>query len=129
MNFQCFDIGSTKEKQYGFRTILPDGKSFVCLGDEPYNEANRPFIEGADWMLSEAFCLYEDKERFKPYEKHHSTALDAGKLAQQLGIKNLLLYHTEDKTISTRREKYTIEARLHFSGNVFVPDDLEIITL
>lgn len=31
--------------------------------------------------------------------------------------------------ISTRREKYTTEAKLHFSGNVFVPDDLEIITL
>lgn len=129
MNFQCFDIGSTKEKQYGFRTILPDGKSFVCLGDEPYNEANRSFVEGADWMLSEAFCLYEDKDRFNPYEKHHSTALDAGKLAQQLRVKNLLLYHTEDKTISTRREKYTTETKLHFSGNVFVPDDLEIITL
>ena len=35
---QCFDIASTKEKQYGFSTILPDGKKLVCLGDEPYNE-------------------------------------------------------------------------------------------
>ncbi|WP_455640019.1 MBL fold metallo-hydrolase [Parabacteroides sp.] len=129
MNFQCFDIQSTKEKQYGFRTTLPNGKSLVCLGDEPYNETNRSFVEGADWMLCEAFCLYEDRERFKPYEKHHSTALDAGKLAQQLGIKNLLLYHTEDKTLATRKEKYGAEAKENFSGNVFVPEDLEVIAL
>lgn len=127
MDFQCFDIGSTKEKQFGFRTVLPNTQSLVCLGDEPYNEANRSFVENADWMLCEAFCLYEDRERFKPYEKHHSTALDAGKLAQQLGIKNLLLYHTEDKTLATRKAKYTAEARQHFSGNIFVPDDLERI--
>lgn len=129
MDFQCFDIGSTKEKQYGFRTVLPDGKSLVCLGDEPYNEANRPFVADADWMLCEAFCLYEDRETFKPYEKHHSTALDAGKLAQQLNINNLLLYHTEDKTLATRKEKYTAEARENFSGNIFVPEDMEIIKL
>lgn len=129
MDFQCFDIGSTKEKQYGFRTILPNGKSLVCLGDEPYNEINRSFVEGADWMLCEAFCLYEDRERFRPYEKHHSTALDAGRLAQQLNIKNLLLYHTEDKTLATRKTKYTAEAKQYFSGTVFVPDDLERIIL
>lgn len=129
MDFQCFDIGSTKEKQYGFRTILPDGKSLVCLGDEPYNEINRSFVENTDWMLNEAFCLYEDKETFRPYEKHHSTALDAGKLAQQLNVRNLLLYHTEDKTLATRKLKYTAEAKLNFSGNVFVPEDLETIIL
>lgn len=129
LDFQCFDIGSTKEKQYGFRTALPNGKSLVCLGDEPYNEANRPFVADVDWMLCEAFCLYEDRETFKPYEKHHSTALDAGKLAQQLNIKNLLLYHTEDKTLATRKEKYTAEARENFSGNIFVPEDMEVITL
>lgn len=58
---------------------------------------------GADWLLCEAFCLYDDRERFKPYEKHHSTALDAGRLASKLNVKNLLLYHTEDKTLATRK--------------------------
>lgn len=48
-------------------------------------------------MMCEAFCLYADRDDFKPYEKNHSTALDAGKLAEELGIKNLILYHTEEK--------------------------------
>ena len=129
LSLQCFDIASTKEKQYGFRALLPNGKSLVCLGDEPYNEQVRSYIEGVDWLLCEAFCLYKDRERFKPYEKHHSTALDAGRLAQQLGIKRLLLYHTEDKTLATRKESYTEEASREFSGLVYVPDDLEKILL
>lgn len=87
------------------------------------------YVEGADWLLCEAFCLYEDRERFKPYEKHHSTALDAGRLAAQLGVKNLLLYHTEDKTLATRKERYTAEAALQFNGKVYVPEDLEEILL
>lgn len=126
---QCFDILSTKEKQFGFRLELPGGKSLVCLGDEPYKEQNRSYVEHADWLLCEAFCLYADREEFKPYEKHHSTALDAGRLAARLGVKNLLLYHTEDKTLSVRKEKYTQEAAQEFKGNVYVPDDLEKIVL
>lgn len=128
-NLECFDIASTKEKQYGFRTTLPDGKKLVCLGDEPYNEINRDYVAGADWLLCEAFCLYDDRERFKPYEKHHSTALDAARLATKMDVKNLLLYHTEDKTLDTRKERYTAEARKEFFGNVYVPDDLEKIIL
>lgn len=128
MTIQCFDIHSTKEKQYGFRAELP-GTTVACLGDEPYNQQNRLMVEHADWLLCEAFCLYADREEFKPYEKSHSTALDAGKLATELGVKNMLLYHTEEKTLATRRETYTREAAQHFKGRIVVPDDLEEVLL
>ena len=135
MKLECFDIQSTKEKQFGFRAELPSsdesGKPLVlaCLGDEPYNEQNRRYIVGADWMMCEAFCLYADRDTFKPYEKCHSTALDAGKLAEKLGVKNLILYHTEEKTLANRKENYTREAAENFKGRIFVPDDLEVIEL
>lgn len=129
MKLECFDIQSTKEKQFGFRVELPGGEVLACLGDEPYNEQNRRYIEGADWMMCEAFCLYADRDTFKPYEKCHSTALDAGKLAEELGVKNLILYHTEEKTLATRKENYTREAAENFKGRIFVPDDLEVIEL
>ena len=121
MKLECFDIQSTKEKQFGFRAELPSsdesGKPLVlaCLGD--------------DWMMCEAFCLYADRDTFKPYEKCHSTALDAGKLAEELGVKNLILYHTEEKTLANRKENYTREAAENFKGRIFVPDDLEVIEL
>lgn len=137
MRLQCFDIHSTKEKQYGFRAELPlpsDNANVerivvTCLGDEPYNALNRQYVEHADWLLCEAFCLFADRDVFKPYEKCHSTARDAGRLATSLGVKNLLLYHTEDKTLATRKANYTQEAAEEFKGRVVVPDDLEIVRL
>lgn len=129
IRIQCFDIHSTKEKQFGFRATLSDGTTIACLGDEPYNAQNRPYVENVDWLMCEAFCLYRDRDIFKPYEKHHSTALEAGKLASELNVKNLILYHTEDKCLNRRKQLYSEEAHQHFKRNVFVPDDLENIPL
>lgn len=132
--FRVFDIHSTKMQQIGFRVEIPstnnktaDVISLVCLGDEPYSEKCREYVKDADWLLHEAFCLYKDRELFKPYEKHHSTALDAGKVASDLNIKNLVLYHTEDTDLLNRREKYKAEAGTQFQGEIYVPMDLETI--
>ena len=76
-----------------------------------------------------AFCLYEDRNRFQPYEKHHSTVLDAARLAEKLRVGNLILYHTEDRTLDTRKQRYKVEAEAAFNGHIFVPDDLERISL
>lgn len=125
----AFDIQSTKAKQFGYELTYPDGLRLTCLGDEPYSEHERIYAAGADWLLSEAFCKYEDRERFRPYEKNHSTVKEASELAETLQVKHLLLYHTEDKTIETRRQAYAAEARLYYHGPVYVPDDLETIVL
>ena len=101
----------------------------TCLGDEPYNPVAEQYAREADWLLCEAFCLYGDRAQFNPYEKNHSTALDAGQTAQQLGVKNLLLYHTEDTHLATRHQAYATEAASHFTGRIVVPDDLETIDL
>ena len=136
MHFTVFDIRSTKTPQVGFRANITSGCeesaktiSLACLGDEPYNEKCRQYVENADWLLSEAFCLYNDREKFHPYEKHHSTALDAGLMAQKLNIANLVLYHTEDSDLENRKENYRKEAAINFHGKIYVPDDLETIYL
>ena len=108
---------------------MPDGQRVVCLGDEPYKPTSERYVKGCDWLLCEAFCMYRDRNQFRPYEKHHSTVVDAGTLAQQLGVKNLLLYHTEDTRLMSRRDNYTAEARTVYSGNIHVPMDLETIEL
>lgn len=125
-----FDIHSTKAKQYGFTTTLKNGKKLTCAGDEPYNPVCAPYVEGSDWLLHEAFCLYDERDRFKPYEKHHSTVKDACELAEQLHIPNLILWHTEDKTtVGCRKEKYMAEGLACYHGSLSVPDDGEIIDL
>ncbi len=124
-----FDIGSTKIIQFGFTIELDGGEHLTCCGDEPFRECERVYAKNSRWLLHEAFCLYAEADTFRPYEKHHSTAKDAAILANELGVKNLLLYHTEDKNILRRKELYTAEASSYFSGKVFVPSDLETLEL
>lgn len=120
-----FDIHSTKAKQFGYELRFADGLRLTCLGDEPYDNHCRPYAAGSDWLLSEAFCQYKDRDTFKPYEKHHSTVKEACETAEKLGVKNLVLYHTEDKTITHRKENYTKEGKDYFHGNLYVPEDGE----
>ena len=124
-----FDIQSTKAKQFGFCMELGKGEKLTCCGDEPYNVCEKQYAENSTWLLHEAFCLDSQAEIFHPYEKHHSTAKDASELAEQLGVQNLILYHTEDKNIVRRKELYTEEGKKYFSGNLYVPEDLEKIEL
>ena len=124
-----FDIRSAKAKQYGFCMDLGNGRKLSCCGDEPYNECEEQYVRDSDWLLHEAFCLYSDRNTFDPYEKHHSTVKDACELAEQLNVRNLLLYHTEDKMISERKKRYTEEGSQYYSGNLFIPDDLESLEL
>jgi ribonuclease Z len=129
-SFTFFDIGSTKAKQYGFKMTARDGKTIGFCGDEPCHDGCIPYVKDCDWLFHEAFCLYEDRETFKPYEKHHSTVKDACELATSLHSQNLILWHTEDKTgIETRKERYLKEGKEYFKGNLYIPNDLEKIKL
>jgi ribonuclease Z len=58
-----------------------------------------------------------------------SVIIMVARLAESLSVRNLILYHTEDRTLDTRRQRYTAEAMTVFSGRVVVPDDLERIIL
>ena len=120
-----FDIASTKAKQFGFTMKLKNGGKFTCVGDEPYNEANYEYVKGSSWLLHEAFCLYAEADKFKPYEKHHSTVKEACQPAEELGVPNLLLYHTEETHLKERKELYTAEGQEYYHGNLYVPDDME----
>ena len=124
-----FDIHSTKAKQFGFSMDLGDGKKLTCCGDEPYNECEKKYAENSTWMLHEAFCLYAQADIFSPYEKHHSTVKDACELAEQLHVKNLILYHTEDTNLAKRKELYTAEGQEYYKGNLYVPYDLDVFEL
>lgn len=124
-----FDIHSTKARQFGFTLTLENGKRLTCAGDEPYQKDCAAYVEGSDWLLHEAFCLYSQRDTFQPYEKHHSTVMDACKLAQELKIPNLILWHTEDKSYAQRKELYLEEGNAFYHGNLYVPYDGEIISL
>ncbi|MBQ6517704.1 MAG: MBL fold metallo-hydrolase [Anaerolineaceae bacterium] len=124
-----FDIRSTKAKQYGFNMAIEDGKKLTCCGDEPYDDCEEPYAKDSEWLFHEAFCLYSQRDLFDPYEKHHSTVKDACELAEKLHVRNLLLYHTEDRNLAERKRLYQEEGSQYYRGNLFIPDDLESIVL
>lgn len=124
-----FDIQSAKDKQFGFSMELDGGGRLTCCGDEPYSPCEKEYVQGSKWLLHEAFCLYSQADVFKPYEKHHSTVKDACGLAEELGVQNLILYHTEDQNIRCRKELYYEEGSRYFHGGLYIPEDLESIKL
>lgn len=124
----AFDIDSKKMQQFGFLLDLPQGEKLCFAGDEPVKPATEKYAKNAKWLFSEAYCLYEDRETYKPYERSHVTSLDAAKLAQEMNVSNVVIYHTADYG-PERRERMTQEAKTAYLGNVFVPEDMETIEL
>ena len=64
-SFTFFDIGSTKEKQFGFTSVMENGLRVSFPGDEPYRESLYDFVKDSDWLLHEAFCVYGERDIFK----------------------------------------------------------------
>lgn len=128
VEYNFFDIKARGTKQFGFECCL-EGKRFIFLGDEPLNKDLYSRIENADYVAHEAFCLDREADIFKPYKKNHSTALSTAKVMNELNVKNLLLYHTEDSHGEDRKILYSEEAKSVFKGNLLVPNDLEEIDL
>lgn len=126
---EFFDIHSTKAKQFGFAMELDGSRRLCCCGDEPLNENNIRYARGCAWLLHEAFCLEDDADKFKPFEKSHTTVKRAAATAKEMGAENLVIYHSEDSTIKTRKQLYTAEAKTEFDGAIYVPEDMERMEL
>ena len=128
-NIKFLDVQAKKDRQFGFKTTLENGKKLVFLGDETFDEKLRDEVENADWLLHEAMCMDSEANIFKPYEKMHSTVKTASEIGASLNVKNLLLYHASDNDLENRKRLYTEEAKRYFNGNIYVPDDLDVIEL
>lgn len=128
IDYTFFDIEAKGTKQFGFECII-NGKKLVFLGDETLKRNLYERVKGADYVMHEAFCLDSEENIYHPYEINHSTAKSAGKIMNDLEVKNLILYHTEENHREERKKLYTLEAQENFRGNVYVPNDLEIIDL
>ena len=128
INYKFFDIKGRDTKQFGFECII-EGKRVVFLGDETLNPNLYERVRDADYVMHEAFCLDSEENIFHAYQKNHSTVKSASEVMNRLDIKNLILYHTEESHGNERKKLYTKEAQESFKGNIYVPDDFEIIEL
>lgn len=68
-DIEVIDLHSIECIQYGFKTILNNGKNIAFLGDVPCSEKIYDRIKNFDWILHEAFCLEKEEPIFKAREK------------------------------------------------------------
>lgn len=127
--YTFFDVKARGNKLYGFETVLDNGKRLVFLGDETCNPEIYNRIKNCEYVMHESFCLDDEQDIFKPYEKRHSTVKSVCENFENLDIENLILYHTEDTHIDNRKELYLQEGKKYFHGNIIIPDELEEIFL
>lgn len=127
-NITFFDVCAKGDLLYGFETILNSGKKLVFLGDEICNPILYNKLKNADYVMHEAFCLDNDLNIPSIIKEHHSTVKSVCESLEPFNIKNLIIYHTED-THENKKELYTKEAKQYFSGNVIVPNDLDVIEI
>ena len=128
VEYTFFDIQARGTKQFGFECNL-NKKRLVFLGDETLNPNLYERVKNSDYVMHEAFCLDLEENIFHAYEKNHSTAKSASKVMNDLEVKNLILYHTEESHGNERKSLYIKEGKENFIGNIYVPDELEIIEL
>lgn len=124
-----FDIGSKKAKQFGFVMEYALDKKLACCGDEPYASCEYKYVKDSEWLLHEAFNLASQDDIYNSHSMQHGTVKEACENAARLGVKNIVIYHTEDDNIDNRKQLYTEEGSKYFQGNIFVPEDLEVLEL
>lgn len=128
VNYKFFDINAKDTKQFGFEGIM-NGKRLVFLGDETLKSNLYERVRRADYVMHEAFCLDAEEHIFHAYQKNHSTVKSTSEVMNNLEVKNLILYHTEESHGKERKKLYTEEGKKNFKGNVYIPDELETIEL
>lgn len=126
IEYEFFDTYARGIKQYGFKTVI-DGKKLVFFGDEPINSLYYNEFYNYDYVIHEVLCHSKDEDRIKPDKLFHSSTRMVGEVMNKLNIKNLILIHTIEDNIKERKNLYITDTKKYFSGNVFVPDDFDII--
>jgi ribonuclease Z len=102
------------------------GRRICYTGDtRPVAEQIREIAEGADLLIHDA--TFDDRERERAIEVHHSTAGEAGEAAAALGVKALALVHISPRYTSTAG--HVEDARRHFAGEVIAPPDLTMLEI
>lgn len=98
-------------ESYGMRITDPSGKTLVYSGDTGYCDAVVELAGGADVFLCEASWTHSPD---RP-PRLHMSGTEAGRVAMQAGVSELLLTHIPPWT---SREDVISEAKAEFAGPV-----------
>ena len=110
------------------------GRKVIIGGDNEDPALLKNHLQGADLFIHEA-TMTEDVKQGLSFDARHSTAADVARVAQAAGLKNLILTHISPRFGSHSSDKghkiseVEDEARLYFSGPLFMAEDLAMYKL
>lgn len=127
---------------YGYRFDFPD-RSIAFSGDTVPLESVAQMAKGADVLVHEAMDMialdaYVRHEiaagqhvKFKAFMHHmlvdHSPVREVGRIAQEAGVKTLVLSHLTPSLTSISDKSWREQAAKHFKGEIIVGHDLMVI--
>lgn len=127
---EFFDIDAKKVKQTGFMMWINENEKFTFIGDETCSESTEKYVQNSKWLFADAYMSGKQAEEYNPIKKHrHSTVKFVAMLCERLNVKNVIMSHTMDTDLANRRNLFTEDAKIYYNGNVFVPDDLDVIEI
>lgn len=127
---------------YGYRFDFPD-RSIAFSGDTVPLEAVAKLAQGADVLVHEAIDMAAIERRarqmiaegskasFESLMHHmradHSPTEEVGRIAQEGGVKTLVLSHLSPSEAAGGDEMWRIPAARHFKGKIVVGHDLMVV--
>ncbi|MHC1586420.1 MAG: MBL fold metallo-hydrolase [Candidatus Hecatellaceae archaeon] len=102
------------------------GRSLCYSGDTAYFKPLASFASGCNLLIHDAVFLNEQKELAAI--TNHSTAGEAGEIAQEAGVEKLVLFHVLPFNRAFERELVR-QAEERFDGEVLLVRDLETIEI
>lgn len=102
------------------------GRHLVYTGDSRPTQATVEAAEGADLLIHEA--TFGDDRVDRAEETAHSTARQAGVVANRAGARRLAIVHISSR-YAGQRERLHREASEAFGGECFLPDDGDQVSI
>ncbi len=75
------------------------------------------------------FCLEQERSICLREGWAHATVKDVAEVMNDLNVKNLILYHTEESHGIDRKRLYAEEGKKYYKGNIIVPDEFDELEL
>ena len=127
---EFFDINAKKVKQTGFMMWINENDKFTFIGDETCSETTKKYVKNSKWLFADAYMAGKEAEEYDPIQRHHhSTVKFVAELCMELNVENVIMSHTVDTDLKNRKKVFSEDAYKYYNGNVFVPDDLEVIEI
>lgn len=119
-------VARAKHEPYTLAYRIDRDKSLVFSSDTAPTEEIIKLAEGADLLIHEASFSNEGEET--AHQRFHSTPKDAAEIASKANVDALALVHWPRK-YETRKKDLRKQAEPYFSGEIFVPEEMEAFSV